>query len=287
MKRWFYIALLLAIGCSKNPTSPTYQKEVSLFGYLWGGKPLSADRALLLTWTRPITDYYNLNDAALANAQVVVTEKETGHIFVLHNTAAAPAYYYNDSLRVQPGYTYSLIVRAEDRTVTAETRVPQTIALSTSLSADSANRVQPTNLGFERPIFVECQNPDQMLLVDMFCNEPFDNAEYIKPFSDNRKYPGNQEEYDGGRNAEPRHIRAFMKYQDIAAPLYGGRHVVYWYASMLVFWGSNTLQVLAIDDNFHRYLYEEHPELNGGVKGGIGLFGSVNGEQYQLQVIKE
>jgi hypothetical protein len=287
MKRWLYLVLILAVACSKNPTSPSYQKEVSLYGYLWGGQRLSADRALLLTWTRPITDYYNLNDAAIDNAQVLVTEQETGRTFVLHNTTAAPAYYYNDSLLVQPGYTYSVTVHAKDRTVTAATRVPQSITLTTSLATDSSNRVRPTNLGYEKPIYIECRDPEQIILVDMFCNEPFDNAEYINPFTDNNKYPRNQEEYDGGRNAEPRHIRAFMRYQDIAAPLYGGRHVVYWYASMLVFWGSNTLQVLAVDDNFHRYLYMEHPELNGGVQGGIGLFGSVCGRQYQLEVVKE
>jgi len=287
MKKWFYLALLLVTGCSKNPTAPAYQKELSVFGYLWGGKPLSADRALLLTWTRPITDYYSLNEAALTHASVVMTEKETGRQVVLHNTDAAPAYYYNDSLLVQPDHTYTLTIRVEERTVTAETRVPAAIRLNTTLSGDAANRVQPTNLGFEQPVFVECDKPEQILLVDMYCNEPFDNAEYINPFSDNNKNPRNQEEYDGGRNAEPRHIRAFMKYQDIAAPLYGGRHVIYWYGSMLVFWGSNTLQVLAVDDNFHRYLYMEHPELNGGVSGGIGLFGSVCGEQYHLQVVKE
>jgi len=32
---------------------------------------------------------------------------------------------------------------------------------------------------------------------------------------------------------------------------------------------------LAIDENYHNFLHKEHPELNGGVNGGIGVFGSV------------
>ena len=39
-----------------------------------------------------------------------------------------------------------------------------------------------------------------------------------------------------------------------------------------------------IDDNFHNYLYKEHAELNGGIEGGIGVFGSVCGFKYDLLV---
>ena len=146
--------------------------------------------------------------------------------------------------------------------------------------------MQSTNIGYEKPIFVNCNREEQIILVSMFCNESFSNAEYIKPFTDNSTHPRSQEEYDGGRNAEPRHIQAFMKYQDLVAPLYANQHVIYWYGAMLVFYGSNTLQVLAIDDNYHHYSPMENPELNGCIVGGIGLFGAVCGEEYIIQVMK-
>jgi len=53
---------------------------------------------------------------------------------------------------------------------------------------------------------------------------------------------------------------------------------------MIVFRRSNTMQVLAIDDNYHNFLYTEHPEFNGGINGGIGVFGSVCGESFELIV---
>jgi len=277
---------LVLLACAKNPVKPLYEKEISLYGFLHGGHPLSVDRAILITWTRPITDVYDLDEAAVQNAEVEIHESETGQRYVLHHTAAQPAFYYNDSLLVQPLHHYQLIIKAEDRVVSAETTVPEMPVLSTYLARDRTNEVVATNLGYNKPIDVYCDNPNQMILVSVFCNEAFSDAEYINPFNDQHKHPESQEEYDGGRNAEPRHIRAYMRYQDLATPAYAGRHVIYWYGSMLVFYGSNTLQVLAIDDNYHRYLYEEHPELNGGVSNGIGLFGSVCGEEYTLQVLK-
>ncbi len=287
MKKAFVGLLLIMAACSKNPVAPDFQKEITVFGYLWGDRYLSADRAIMIAWTGPIAEYYDLQKAGVQDARVTITDMESGQIYMLHNTLARPAFYYQDSLLVQPQHRYRLVVQAPDRTLSAETTTPAMPALTTSLSATTVNQVQTTDISYEKPIYLECENKDQIILVSMFCNESFSDAEYIKPFTDNNTRPRNQEEYDGGRNAEPRHIQAFMRYRDLVAPLYAGRHAIYWYGAMLVFYGSNTLQVLAIDDNYHHYLYMEHAELNGGVVGGIGLFGSVCGEEYLLHVNKD
>jgi len=228
-----------------------------------------------------------LDHAVIRGASVYITEKSTGQIYTLHDSPEKPGFYFNDQLLVKPKETYQLKIGYDGRTVTAETTVPPVLQITTELSRDSVNYVYHTNLSRQKPIFLGCEKENQIILVDMFCNETFDNAEYISTFRKDHKYPDDQGEYDGGINSQPRHIQGIAQYKELVSPEYPGQHVIYWYSSMLVFYGSNTMQVIAIDDNYHHFLYKEHPEFESGVTGGFGVFGSVNGATFKLQVLKE
>lgn len=286
--KWIWLTLTLTsflYGCQKNPTTPDYQKEITVFGYLYGNEKLTSEHAILIAYTQPILKYYELNQAAIRGAVVTLREADTGLIYQLKDTPEKPGFYFNDSLLVKPKTTYHLRVEVDGKVVTASTMVPPILKVTTKLRQDTINYVYPKNLSREMPIYLECESIDQIVLVDMYCNESYKNAEYITPFLDH-KYPADQEEYDGGKDGEPRHITAFAKLKDFISEEYPGQYVVFWYSSMIVFYGSYTMQVLAIDDNYHKFLYTEHPEYSSGVKGGIGVFGSVCGATFQLVVQK-
>ncbi|MBN1895546.1 DUF4249 family protein [bacterium] len=277
---------LLVTACSRNPSQPDFQKEISIFGYLHANRPLSEDRAFLITGTRPVTGYYDVEEAGIADAEVTVLEETSGETWQLTCRPENPGRYYNDSLIARPGRIYRLTVQAEGRTVTASTRVPPRLDITTELSPDSVNTGRQKDLGQPKPLFLECENPEQIILVDLFCNETWEDAEYIRPFHGSHKKPEGPEEYEGGPNQEPRHLYAMAPFRDLAAPQFENRNTVYWYSAMLVFYGKHTLQVLAVDDNTQRYLTAEHPEYSGGIEGGIGVFGSVSGEDFTLNVIR-
>ena len=282
------IMLTFLFGCSNNPADPNYQKEISVFGYLWGNKRLTIDHAIFISYSQPITDYYDLNEAAIHNAVVKITESSTKDVYILNDTPEKPGFFFNDSLQIKPNTTYQLQVEVDGKIATASTTVPPILVIETELfESDTVNNVIRTNLGYEKPVYLNCESENQIIVVDMFCNEPYDNAEYIYPFHDEHKFPEDQEEYDGGVNGEPRRIQALVPYQDLISDEYPGEHVVYWYSSMIVFYGSNTMQVLAIDDNYHKFIYSEHPEFSGGINGGIGVFGSVCGKIFELMVNKD
>ncbi|MDI6809390.1 MAG: DUF4249 family protein [Candidatus Eisenbacteria bacterium] len=280
----FALALLLP-GCEKNPGAPDYQKEITVFGYLWGNDTLNAERAIMIAYTQPVLARYTLENAAIRGASVTLTETSTGRVYTLNESPQRPGFYFNDSLVVQPKTTYNLEVKADGKVVRASTTVPPVLKLTTVLNPDSVNSVYQKNLSREKPILLEGESPDQIVLVDMYCNESYRDAEYTESFGGSR-HPRNEEEYDGGVNGEPRHIRAMAKLGEFVSDEYPGQYVVNWYSSMIVFYGSNTMQVLAIDDNYHKFLYTEHPVYSGGVKGGLGVFGSVCGKTYQLMVLK-
>jgi hypothetical protein len=272
-------------ACGDNPAGPGYRKEIAVFGFLWTERPLSRDRAIAVTWTRPIDAYFDERSAAVEDAEVTLTDRTGGRAYTLAEDADRPGFFYNDSLIVRLRTAYSLAIQCEGRLVTAETVTPGPIGLDTPLSREEINTVASENLGYANPIRIECDSPDQMILVDLTCLEDFRNAEYIREFSAN-KTPEDQEEYDGGRNGPPRHTQLAVKYDDLVSELFGGEHVLFWYGFMLNFYGRHTLQVLAIDDNLNRYLSMENPVLSAGVQGGIGVLGSVSGEDFSLQVVK-
>lgn len=280
------LAILVIAGCSKNPSGPEYKKDIVVYGYLWANQPLSVEHAILISYTQPLDQFYTLTNAGIVNANVTLTNETTGESFVLDDTDAKPGFYFNDSFTIQPNTTYTLEIRVDGKTVTAQTTVPPVLLQTTELRSDTVNRVYHTNLGYDKPVTLLTENDDQVIMVEMYCNESWQTAEYIYPFHDSHKTPSDQEEYDGGKNSEPRHIMALVPYKYTLSEGFDNEHTVFWYASMIVFYGSNTLTISAIDDNYHHYLTKEHPELGGGIVGGIGVFGSLCGQKYELDVLK-
>jgi len=283
----FILSLVVIVNsCTKNPVAPDYQKEVVVFGYLWGNQRLTAERAILVTYTQPVLKYYDLQKAGIHGATVSITDAGSGREYLLNDSSTKPGFYYNDSLLIHPKNTYHLRVEVDGKVVTASTTVPPDLKMATLLDRDGINYVYQKDLSREKPIYLECESLTQIVLVDMYCNESYQNAEYITPFHSNHKYPDNQDEYDQGKNGEPRHIQGMGKLKDFASDEYPDHYVVFWYSSMIVFYGSHTMKVMAIDDNYHKFIYKEHPELESGVQGGLGVFGSVCGETFKLQVLK-
>lgn len=283
---WIILTGLFITGCEKNPEDSGYMKEVTVFGYLWGNQPLDQSRAVSVHYSQPLNQAFSFESAAIRNARVTLTDSATGQTWLLHD-AQSPGKYYNENLVIRPEATYLLQIEADDQIITASTRVPPAPVLRTDLKTDEVNQEYQKNLGYEKPVRVTCEQcpDDQMILVDMFCDETYENARYIYPFFGQEK-PVTKEEYDGGVNGEPRHIQAFVSYQDLVSPEFERNHVIYWYASMIVFYGRYTMQIVTVDDNYLNYQFDEHPLLNGGIQGGIGLFASMCGQTYLLDILE-
>jgi len=118
------ILIIFIIGCEKNPSKPDYQKEITVFGYLWGDKSLSVDHAILVSYTQPITASYDLNQAGISSANVTITAESSGDIYQLQETLEKPGFYFNENLIVNPKETYNLRIEVDNNVVTATTTVP-------------------------------------------------------------------------------------------------------------------------------------------------------------------
>ena len=281
---WIGLTVLCFTKCEKNPQNSVYRKEVTVFGYLWGNQPLGLSNAISIHYSQPLDREFSFESAAIQNARVTLTDSVTGESWALKDEQN-PGKYFNENLVIRASTTYLLQIETDDRIITASTTVPPAPAFETDLKTDEVNVEFQKNLGYEKPVRVTCEHclDSQMLLVDMFCDEPYENARYINPFFGQDK-PTSQEEYDGGINGEPRHIQAFVSYQDLVSPDFNHDYVIYWYASMIVFYGRYTMQIMTVDDNYLNFVFDEHPMLSGGIQGGIGLFASMCGQTFQLNI---
>lgn len=280
------LLVILISGCEKNITAPDFQNEMTVFGFLWGERYLTEDQAIMIGYTKPIREYYEWEEAAIKDADVTLFDMTTGDTTTLVMSDNKLGYYYNESLLIQPRHTYKLTIVVDGKTVTSTTTVPPVLQINTNLKTDNVNVDTYEGLGVRYPIFVNCEDEDQVLLIDMFCNEDWEDARYVTKIFGQEK-PNDEDDYSGGGNGEPRHIMGYGPLKGMEYNEANASYIIDWYSSMLVFWGSYTMMCIAPDDNYNTYYTTpEYPEFKCGVEGGIGVFGSFTGEKYEFYIQK-
>lgn len=270
-------------GCSDDATAPP-RDEVAVFGYLFVGETVGAADPIVVTRVRPIGAYYDPAEAAVNDA--VVTLRREGDTRAETLRAVGPGAYAAPGFPIEERTTYDLRVEIPgDRVLEARTTTPY------AFDIDGGPPVLPDSVPHSivqdtYPILVACENPAQIALVDVYCREAWQDARYITPFGDHAA-PDDYDEY-GGDNGEPRHIQAYFRLQDLVRTGGGSgageRYVIDFYSAMMAFYGTYTVQVFTIDDNYYRFLYRDHPEEEGGIVGGIGVFGSACRRSWEVRV---
>lgn len=298
------LLLLAAAGCSDDGATPPTRDEVAVFGYLFVGETVGAADPIHVTRVRPVGAYYDPAEAAVNDA--VVTLRRAGGARAETLRAVGPGAYAAPDFAIEERTTYDLRVEIPgDRVLEARTTTPY------AFDVEGGPPVLPDSVAHSvvqdtYPMLVACEDPAQIALVDVYCREPWEDARYINPFGDHAA-PDDYDEY-GGDSGEPRHIQAYFRLQDLVrvkggnpgrtgdGPEDGGRgdrtvgdgtgdrFVIDFYSAMMAFYGHYTVQVFTIDDNYYRFLYRDHPEEEGGIVGGIGVFGSACRRSWEVRV---
>jgi hypothetical protein len=270
-------------GCSGDTTGPKTKEKIAVYGNLYVGESVGGEAGVLVTRVKPILQHYDINEAGVTDAVVTLRREGSTRIDTLSRESGDwPGYYKNRGVRIEARATYHLQVEVPGQNViTATTTTPDTLVFY------SEPRVSPGTMRHavipdSFPIVIGCRNPDQILLVDVYCEEDWSTARYLEPFG-GQKTPNDYQEY-GGDDGQPRHIFGYMRYQDLEKR--GSVSLVNFYDAMMVFWGRYTVTVASIDENAYNYLYRDHPEENGGIVGGIGLFGSAHRRAYEVEIVE-
>lgn len=291
MKNLKYIILLLLLpvlwSCSNEDGAPDYQEDITVFGYLFVDEAVTADNAIFVGRTLPINEFYEENDAAISDALVTIQKDGAARVDTLRepDPIAKPGFYSNPDLIIEELTIYHLTVRTGEKVVTAQTMTPYRLQMVEEPT------VMPGTMVFEdipdsNRVTFRCADPteEQVCLVDVYCLEDYQNARYIYEFN-GHEYPDDEDEYEGGDSGEPRNIIGYLRLKHFDEE--AGTYVFDWYGAMFAFYGRYELGFYTIDDNYYNFLYREHPELNGGVTGGIGVFGSASRSVYTVKIVEE
>jgi hypothetical protein len=273
----FLLAVVSACG-DGDTVGPDTRDEIVLFGYLYAGEAISEENAILLSRTAPVLDPYDLEGEVVTGA--IVTLRREGNDEADTLSMIRPGYYAAPEIVVESRTTYHLRIEITgEEPITASTTTPWPFELIREpLALPDSMRHEAIADSF--PIYLSCENEEQIFLVDSYCLEEWENARYIDPFG-GEEGPEDYQEY-GGDNGEPRHIAPYFRVKGLERE--GDAYRIGWYGDLMAFYGTYDVQVLSIDDNVYRWLYTDHPELNGGVTGALGLFGSTSRAGWRVRV---
>ncbi len=266
-------------GCGRDPARPSFVRETTLFGTLYVGEPLVAANAITLGETRPVDAPYDLDEALVSGALVTLWAEGSAQPETL--AMVAPGRYANPSVVILPHTTYHLSATKGAIAVTATTTTPGPLTMLAQPVA-LPDSMRWNDVAALHPMLFDGSDPTQLMLVDVYCHEPWQTARYVYPIGQ-QDTPANESEY-GGANDEPRHIAAYFRLADLG-PKLGGAYRLGFYGDMMAFYGTYTVGLFAIDQNEYEYLYRDHPERHGGVTGGIGLFASAWRRQWRVRVV--
>lgn len=270
------VTCLASLGCGSSATRPRYDDEAVLFGYLYVGEAITAENALRVSRTRPVQDYYDPTDATVNDAVVLL--RAEGATLVDTLRWVAPGRYANPAVVVAESTTYQLTVTFAGRTVSATTRTPRAFSVLQEPLIVPATMPHAA-ISETYPVVLNGADPTQIILVDTYCLEPFQNARYVNPIG-SRDTPADFDEY-GGTNGAPRHSQFIFRLEDL--PEVSGGYRIGFYGDMMQFYGEHALGLFAIDANYYNYLYRDNPERTSGVTGGVGVFGSASRRTYRVK----
>ena len=280
------LVAILLVACDNGSIRPKFQEEIVLFGYLYVGGTVSDTTAIRLERTLPVDQYYETDRAAVRNAVVTLQADSTAPnspAVAYTLPMAEPGVYATTGVVIREKTTYHLKAIIDGKTVTATTTTPRAFETPHEPRLASEGVMPQSAIADSFPIVVACPDPEQIFLLDVYCLEDWQNAHFIHRFG-GQDTPESYDEY-GGDNGEPRHISSSpFRLRDIHVSDQG--YVISFYGDMMWFYGRYQIGVFSIDENYYNYLYRDHPELNGGVNGGIGVFGSACRKEYLVEVVE-
>jgi hypothetical protein len=296
-----YIILICAVlfiaSCTEFTAPERYTEEsYYLTGILRAGETVDFDNPIIIGKTIPVEGGM-LDDLLIFDAAVTLYELSLDNTII---DSTALTFQVNPfgqlgyidvagNMIIEPENIY-LIEAVIDSTdlVWAQTIVPKTITVQpdSGYITDPSVTVWPEivfdDIDLEHPIMIETQDNETFNLhCEFYCLEEWQDAEYIFAMEEDT-YPEDAEEYESEADGSPRKTSTFYIFQPTENLV---NFSFYQYA--FVFYGRYEVTVSAIDDNYLNYLYKPEGYNHGGIKGGVGYFGSAVSNVIYTKIVEE
>lgn len=314
MNKIILILILIIIIASCEFTAPERYTENKLViaGFLKAGENLTIDNAIFVGKTVSVQGD-QIEDILLDDANVSLINTTTQDTFMLSFEIDLDQYdnlifgYCNNSVIIQPSVKYRIEVTAridsQQVFAWAETEVPEIVDIELDHYGNSASgygfsdvfpeiypQVPYNKVDNDFPIYLSLNDNDILYLsYQFYCMEEFStNLEYTEPFADfTHLDPEDEDNYNSIMSNNIRESEMLWRYQPHLDE-YGNWYLEDdAYKEGFRFYGRWKLTIYSTDINFYTYNYHSENYLHGGIKGGIGYFGSVAGEDFYTKITKQ
>jgi hypothetical protein len=298
------ITLMLA-SCSKFTAPERFEGDIyTLAGLLYAGQPINAEHPVYITRSDSIEDF-NIMNLFVSDATVLITDTTANEQWnlepIIDLTEMKIKYVDPDAHIILPGHTYSIEVSIVGRVekITASTTVPPAVELipdiynhggGYSLNEAEMNDIVYNEIDQKYPLTLNTGSfaGSCNYLAEMYCLEEFStDLEFTTPVFGftNPDTTMVDEYYASGESI--RRIKFMGPFNSQPQPdLIGNYLLVRDYRQAFAFYGRYRVSQYLIDDNYYHYSFMPEGYFHGGVKGGLGYFGSASGGKMYCKVVK-
>ncbi len=278
-------SVLLVTGACDPYTQDSYTEQVVVEAYLTAGNLMPPVR---LSTTAEATVFYNFEQLALRNAQVMIWEldeqSEQKESRITYQEESPGIYQPTEKRRVIPGAKYLLeVIHPDYQTIFAQTQVPKAFSILNGIP-DTLRYQSTEQLSLE--LSAEAAEQGQnYYIINTVAKNPFE--ELLTPFY--REFLGDENEEEKEQNLQELRINSsgILNEGNFERNLAGNIEIRYpWLA--VAFFGENAIIPSVIDKNLYDYIRSESVQLGGStlspgeiqnvltpIRGGVGIFGSM------------
>ena len=279
-------SVLLVTGACDPYTQDSYTEQVVVEAYLTAGNLMPPVR---LSTTAEATVFYNFEQLALRNAQVMIWEldeqSEQKESRITYEEESPGIYQPTEEHRVIPGAKYLLeVIHPDYQTIFAQTQVPKDFSILNGIP-DTLRYQSTEQLRLE--LSAEAAEQGQnYYIINTVAKHPIE--ELLTPFY--REFLDDENEEEKEQNLQELRINSsgILNEGNFERNQAGNIEIRYpWLA--VAFFGENAIIPSVIDKNLYDYIRSESVQLGGStlspgeiqnvltpIRGGVGIFGSMS-----------
>jgi len=305
------ISLSALVSCSDLTSPARFEGDVySIVGMIVAGKPIDRDNPIFVTRSASLDNFDPMqlfvDDAAVQIKDV--NDPAVDYTLTLDMNIT----FYRDQNEtqhiIQAGHTYRIEVTVPgyNKTISAETTVPHAATLvpdyyqwdvegeGFTLDKDNITDIEYETINQRYPLALETGNyaGGHNLYAEVYCLEDFStDLEFTNPVFGQTNADETMESNYNSSGETVRRILIVGRFTSLPHNGEEGNVLVNYllvkdYKSAFVFFGKYRVKVYSVDDNFYRYTYMPDGYFHGGVKNGLGYFGSATGGVMYGRIVK-
>ncbi len=306
IKYLFPLLLLLSSSCSKFTAPERFTGDAySLAALLIAGESIDVDHPVYITRSATI-ETFNPNSIFVDDASVIIKDITPGIPQTQFPLSFFMGMYVDPAANlIQAEHTYRIEIVVPGNppvNISAETTVPKQGILvpdylnnnvqgeGYSFTEEPMNIIKFSDVDRKYPLAINTGDNQGTFnfMAEMYCLEEFStNLEFTTPVFGFTHADAEMEDSYNAPGESVRRIKFLGSYVSKPQEGIAGNHlVVKDYRQAFVFYGKYRITLYLADENYYRYSYMPEGYFHGGVKGGLGYFGSASGGVMYAKIVK-